>query len=1358
MNQPHYSSIVAAALSVSGDRPIASPENGYVPGSDDGFQKLLLRIASKAGDRSGAKSLIQLFCQATREFFQVSGVYFWRCDLADELIGEQADGKLAERFVGMRLRHDQSAVTADAVRQRRTIFANQVTSAVFPAAAEFEAHSLLAAPLMVFNEVIGAVTFLHDSNDNFFNEDIAAKATILAGQLGSLLEAARLGEASREEHRRAEILADVAHALHGSPDVSSVIEALADRLRLLLRTKLVCVLLRREGPFELTAVSAETPQLANSARARHDRQTLRFAADLAQRAVAAGEPVTLSIGADVHSLGNLVSPGMLIAAPFRTSRTQGAILLYPRADGVFTAEEKSLVAAIAGFGAVAVAHAELHATAHAQAHELHQLLEISSELNSSSNLEHFLQAFVMRASDFLGFGRCLIALEEDGQFHVRYGVENGEPRRMDAPIPDGLATRALRAKEVFWTDDAVRTPGINIDVVTKYKVRQFLAVPLLGTSGQVLGMFGVLDRLDGTGISQEDIRRARALSNQAAVVLEGARNLHLSEQHRRRAEALIELAREMDGALRLPEFAKRFVGRTAELTGARAGLLAVLQEGRWQVLAHTQSLSLSLQNQSLQTESLQTQEKPATETSRALTKVAEQGPPESSPSQHSDPAVEHGLVGRGMVHQGVVDQGLERALGAALGDFVGHHTETVVTGSAEQILGSEAATSLHWTDCTIVRLLGANGELSGVLCLSGRSSPLRPEDRVFLETMAGHAAMALENARLFTRIEQANRHWMEIFDAITDFIVVHDHTDKVLRVNRSLAAMIGVPPAELIGVNMRALMALTSDTASYSCPFCRAMSDDDSDEFAHPVFDRTYLVSTSRVHGASNEGLQTIHVLKDISDRREAERRYRELFDNIQEGLFFSTPGGSFIEVNDAMVRMLGYSSREELLQIDIPTQLYFSHEQRDHYSEVMKENGHLRNLEATLRRKDGSPIHVLINAFGLYDNLGRLLQMRGLMLDVTGLRTYQSELHRERDFSGKILSNTQSLILVADTAGLISYANRRWYDAGFEQRELLGRPLLELAGPGFVRPLSEALHSTLNSQQVDNLELEIVRGNGAVGKFSANLSPMRDEQGTVTSIVLVLTDITDSAVLRDKLVHAEKMAAVGQLVSGVAHEVNNPLTAILGFADLLMANTDVPESARKDLRVILQEAQRTKQIVQNLLSFARQMPPERNSVQLNTILRRTMQLRSYDFNSHGIDVVEHLDEELPEVMGDAHQLQQVFLNILNNAYDAVHEVGRPARIEIMFTKAGDAVEVSFCDNGNGISHPDKIFDPFFTTKEVGKGTGLGLSICYGILKEHGGEILCHNNTGRPGATFIVRLPAAAHTASLSVAAGVIRP
>jgi two-component system NtrC family sensor kinase len=251
------------------------------------------------------------------------------------------------------------------------------------------------------------------------------------------------------------------------------------------------------------------------------------------------------------------------------------------------------------------------------------------------------------------------------------------------------------------------------------------------------------------------------------------------------------------------------------------------------------------------------------------------------------------------------------------------------------------------------------------------------------------------------------------------------------------------------------------------------------------------------------------------------------------------------------------------------------------------------------------------------------------------------------------------------------------------------------------------------------------------------------------------MSDVTDAASLQSKLMHAEKMAAVGQLVSGVAHEVNNPLTAILGFADLLMENSEVPESARKDLRVILQEAQRTKQIVQNLLSFARQMPPQRKPVQLNPILKRTIQLRSYDLQSRGVAVTENLRDHLPFVIGDSHQLQQVFLNILNNAYDAVRENTQGPRIEIATGCNQDFVEVTFRDNGQGISHPDRIFDPFFTTKRVGEGTGLGLSICYGIVKEHGGEILCWNNPDSEGATFTVRFPAVRELASISAVAGV---
>ncbi len=455
------------------------------------------------------------------------------------------------------------------------------------------------------------------------------------------------------------------------------------------------------------------------------------------------------------------------------------------------------------------------------------------------------------------------------------------------------------------------------------------------------------------------------------------------------------------------------------------------------------------------------------------------------------------------------------------------------------------------------------------------------------------------------------------------------------------------------------------------------------------------------------------------------------------------------------MVRILGYSSRDEVLQLDIPTQVYFSAQRRQELLEMLKHTGEMHNHEEVLRRKDGSPVHVFMNCHAMRDAAGNIVQHRGLMLDVSVLRQSQTELQRERDFSSKILNHTQSLILVTDTEGVISYANRRWSGLGFQQNQILTHPLPDLCAPQRRAALRDALAAVARGQQVDNFDLPLVRADGVSAQFSVNLSPISGEDGRVSSIVVVMTDVTDSTMLRAKLIHAEKMAAVGQLVSGVAHEVNNPLTAILGFTDLLMENPELPESARRDLRVVLQEAQRTKQIVQNLLSFARQMPPQRQPVQLNSILERTVHLRSYDFISHGIQVVERLDESLPQVIGDSHQLQQVFLNILNNAYDAVRETARPARIEIMSTRADAFVEISFRDNGPGIPDTGPIFDPFYTTKDVGKGTGLGLSICYGIVREHGGEIVCHNNPDSEGATFIVRLPVTAETATFGAAAGV---
>ncbi|MFI5057393.1 MAG: PAS domain S-box protein [Candidatus Acidiferrales bacterium] len=646
-----------------------------------------------------------------------------------------------------------------------------------------------------------------------------------------------------------------------------------------------------------------------------------------------------------------------------------------------------------------------------------------------------------------------------------------------------------------------------------------------------------------------------------------------------------------------------------------------------------------------------------------------------------------------------------------------------------------------------VAIAASDGEPLGALCLLRGRKRIDSEEKQLLHALASHAALSIENFRRFSQLERSKRQWVEDIDAISDYIVVHDTSWKIVRTNRSLASHLGVPPVALVGEAMSSLRQIAESGSELPCPFCRD-TQQAREEYVVASPERIFLVSTSRTPGLSDGETRTIHVLKDMTDRREAERRYRELFDSIQEGLFFATPDGRFLDVNDAMVRMLGYRSREELLRADVGPHLYPAPAARERFLRALSEHGVLRNYEETLRRKDGTLLHTLQNITAVRDAQGRIAQIRGLMLDVTEQKMFQSQLQRERDFNQKILNTTQSMILVLDTAGLISYANRRCYEAGYREDEMIGHRLVDWVEASHREDFEAALETTAHGQQVDNLELRVRRSDGSMGHFSVSLSPMRDEQDAVNSVVVVMTDITDAALLQAKLAHSEKMATIGRLVSGVAHEVNNPLAAILGFTDLLLENPEVPSSAREDLQIILQETQRTKVIVQDLLSFARQRPVQRELVQVNALLRQTIKLRSYDFASHGVEVTEEFDESLAPALGDAQQLQQVFLNILNNAYDAVQETGQRGKITIQTSRRGDSIEIAVTDNGTGIADPQRIFDPFYTTKQAGKGTGLGLSICYGIVRAHGGEIQCWNNGATGGSTFVVRIQVATETSA----------
>ncbi len=313
-----------------------------------------------------------------------------------------------------------------------------------------------------------------------------------------------------------------------------------------------------------------------------------------------------------------------------------------------------------------------------------------------------------------------------------------------------------------------------------------------------------------------------------------------------------------------------------------------------------------------------------------------------------------------------------------------------------------------------------------------------------------------------------------------------------------------------------------------------------------------------------------------------------------------------------------------------------------------------------------------------------------------------------------QILDAVDDCVLVADEDGRIEYANRA------------AARLLGVAPGGLV---GESLSDVLSSD------------GGTVSKASHLFT---DIDGRRIHRVSVLRDITTEARLREQLLQSEKMSAVGQLVAGVAHDLNNPLTSIVGYAQLLLARPGDARS-RRGLEVIAGEAARASRIVRNLLVFARKHTPEKRYLGVNGIIQKTLELKAHDFRVNDIAVVTDLQEDLPRTMVDFHQVQQVIFNLLLNAEQAIRAERSRGTVRVATRTIGPGIRIVVEDDGAGIPEAimTRIFDPFFTTKPVGTGTGLGLSICHGIVAEHGGTIRAEN---RPdgGARFTIELPVAA--------------
>ena len=710
----------------------------------------------------------------------------------------------------------------------------------------------------------------------------------------------------------------------------------------------------------------------------------------------------------------------------------------------------------------------------------------------------------------------------------------------------------------------------------------------------------------------------------------------------------------------------------------------------------------------------------------------------------------------------------------------------------------------------ILPVLGKKSVI-GTLSLGSRHRlSYTPDEMEFLVTSAHQLGLAVENLRLVEQILRSHRQWANTFDSIQDLVLVHDAEFVVMKANMALLQRLGQAPADVIGQPCEAVLPRREQWLG--CPYC-AIAQEGIQEAQDPCFGGNCMISSSSYseHGSQQKG--TIHVVHDTTERYAAEEKYRLIFEQAQEGVFVATPGGKLLDCNDAFVRMLGYSSRAELMAMDLDTELSASAEQTDAFHREIEANNYVRNFEVTLRRLDGTLITVLQSSFATRDAAGKIERYQGFVLDITEKKRAEDEIRkRNRELNAlnamaviatqtfdldEILNLTlrQVISLLGAQTGSIYLGDadqttfrRR---AGWGQRSADRARLAEVQfHGGFGELVTRSRTEVITVEYLPHLPppvADFIRADGfsswiwvllwskdvpigmmGISSRESRVYSSNDENLLVAIGRQLATTIEkvrlyeetcrayeDLRKTQEQLLQSEKMSAVGQLIAGVAHELNNPLTAILGYAQLLESE-GLNERATDFVNKLYKQAQRTHRVVQSLLSFARQRKPQKEHVDICKVLDETLGLRDYDLRVNNLKLEREFEAPGPAVTADPHQLEQVFLNIINNAVDAMLEAGHGGTLKVKVHTRDGNVRVEFHDSGPGIKEPHRIFEPFYTTKGVGKGTGLGLSICYGIIQEHGGQISAQNGPNGGGIVEVV-LPSAGESASKQTSAPAAR-
>jgi PAS domain S-box-containing protein len=721
-----------------------------------------------------------------------------------------------------------------------------------------------------------------------------------------------------------------------------------------------------------------------------------------------------------------------------------------------------------------------------------------------------------------------------------------------------------------------------------------------------------------------------------------------------------------------------------------------------------------------------------------------------------------------------------------------------VAGSDHWIENTEVLRKEKIRQVVMLPVVGKKSPLGVLVLGNARVFQWTPEELEFLQSCAQQLALATESYGLLEQVLRSQRQWVNTFDSIHDIIFAHDAHFKIIKANQALLEHIGKSPSDVMGIACESV--LPRDLEKWSeCPYCGLGVDAEFTEGADPCFGGFSAVSTSSYFEQGSQQRGVIHVVRDVSDRRSAEEKYRLLFEQVQEGVYVATPTGRLLDCNDAFVSMLGYSRREELMVLNLHSELCVDQKQRETFRREVELHNFVRNFDTTLRCKDGSLLLASESTFATRNAAGKIERYQGFVLDVTEKRRAEEEMRRRNRelnaLNAMAVVATQSFdldeilnltlrqvvslfgaesgsVYLSDTDAPMYRRRASWGPRSRDKARPADISLAEGFGDLVMRSRTEVITAEymphLPARVVEFMRSETDRSwiwllfwgkdspIGIMGlcshlgyEYSTNEESLlvaisRQLATTIEKVRLyeeTCRAYEDLRKTQEQLLQSEKMSAVGQLIAGVAHELNNPLTAILGYAQLLESE-GLSQRAAEYVAKLFKQAQRTHRVVQNLLSFARQRKPQRDEVDLRRVLDETLTLRDYDLKINNIRVEKDVPLESTPVVADPHQIEQVFLNIVNNSVDAILETGRAGTLKVrVFAENGQAC-TQFADDGPGLKDPKRIFDPFYTTKSVGKGTGLGLSICYGIVKEHGGDITAHNGP-EGGAVVEVRLPLA---------------